>query len=495
MSNDTLSLLKAALARAGDPNELAKAFTFSQNSNPTQGLQPYDLEPAAKNLYPVLTPLRNRIPRVGNGKGSQANWKSVVALDPTAVHAGVSEGHRGGLISYTMKENFAAYRTLGMESSVTDEAELAAADFDDIRARASNMLLQSLMVAEEKVILGGNTSNNLGLTPTPTLVASNTGGTLPTGVTVSVICVALTFEGRNRSSMATGVQGQVTRVTADGYTENFGGGSAQKSAAATVTTGATNTGAIVAAITPVRGAYAYAWYVGTVGNEMLAAITGFSQYPVTALPVTGQLASVLPASDNSTNILIHDGLLAMIGNSTGGSYYQAATPGQGLTADGVGGIVEFDTVLQYFWDTLRLSPTSILVSSQEMLWIRRKILAGGAAAGQSSRFVFNIQQGQIVGGGMPKGYLNPFAMSGGPAEIPIELHPNMPPGTVLFMTETLPYPMNNITNVLQVKARRDYYQIEWPKRTRAYEYGVYSDQVLQNYFMPGFGVITGLAAA
>ena len=495
MSNDTLSLLKAALARAGDPNELAKAFTFSQNSNPTQGLQPYDLEPAAKNLYPVLTPLRNRIPRVSNGKGSQANWKSVTQLDPTQVHSGVSEGHRGGVIGYSMKENFAAYRTLGMESSVTDEAELAAADFDDVRARASNMLLQSLMVAEEKVILGGNTSNNLGVTPVPTLVATNTGGNLASALTVSVIAVALTFEGRNRSSMVTGVQGQITRTTADGYVESFGGGSAQKSASVSVTTGASSTNAVVASVVPVRGAYGYAWYVGTVGNEMLAGITSFSQFPIVALPVSGQLASALPASDNSTNILIHDGILAMVGNASGGSYYQAATPGQGLTPDGTGGIVEFDTALQYFWDTLRLSPTSIQVSSQEMLWIRRKILAGGAAAGQASRFVFNIQQGTIVGGGMPKGYLNPFAMSGGPAEIPIEMHPNMPPGTVLFMTEALPYPLNNISNVLQIKARRDYYQIEWPKRTRAYEYGVYTDQVLQNYFMPGFGVITGLAAA
>lgn len=40
-----------------------------------------------------------------------------------------------------------------------------------------------------------------------------------------------------------------------------------------------------------------------------------------------------------------------------------------------------------------------------------------------------------------------------------------------------------------------YYQIEWPRRTRAYEYGVYSDQVLQNYFFPGMTVLTGLSAA
>ncbi len=40
-----------------------------------------------------------------------------------------------------------------------------------------------------------------------------------------------------------------------------------------------------------------------------------------------------------------------------------------------------------------------------------------------------------------------------------------------------------------------YYQTEWPRRTRAYEYGVYTDQVLQNFFMPGMYVLTNLSPA
>ena len=43
--------------------------------------------------------------------------------------------------------------------------------------------------------------------------------------------------------------------------------------------------------------------------------------------------------------------------------------------------------------------------------------------------------------------------------------------------------------------RGDFYQTEWPRRTRAYEYGVYTDQVLQNFFMPGMYVLTNLSAA
>lgn len=494
MSNlDTLSMLKAALAQAGDPTQLAKADTFVQSSVATVGLQDYDLSPAVLNLYPVLTPLRNMIPRVGNGKSVQANWKAVTAIDTSSIRVGVSEGHRGSVIGVQTKEYFAAYRTLGAESAVTDEAALAAADFDDVRARAANTGLQSLMLAEEQIILGGNTSYALGVTPTPVLTTTVNGGAIPASTVVSVICVALTLEGRKYSSMSGGIPGLVTRTTADGFTESFGGGSAQKSASQTVTVGAGGANAVTATVAAVRGAYSYAWFAGTVGNEQLAAITYLNTTVITALPTGAQLASSLPASDNSTNTLVFDGLLTMAGNPANGSGYTVQPAGQGLTSDGTGGIVEFDTILQGYWDNLRISPSAIYISSQEMLWIRRKVLSAGLTTG--ARFSFNVQQNQIVGGGMPKGYLNPFAMGNGPTEIPLILHPNMPAGTVLFLTKELPYAMNNIDNMLQIRCRRDYYQTEWPRKTRAYEYGVYTDEVLQCFFMPGMWVLTNLSPA
>jgi hypothetical protein len=44
-----------------------------------------------------------------------------------------------------------------------------------------------------------------------------------------------------------------------------------------------------------------------------------------------------------------------------------------------------------------------------------------------------------------------------------------------------------------MRMRREYYQIEWPQRSRKYEYGIYADGVLQNYFPPSQGVITNIA--
>ena len=43
--------------------------------------------------------------------------------------------------------------------------------------------------------------------------------------------------------------------------------------------------------------------------------------------------------------------------------------------------------------------------------------------------------------------------------------------------------------------RSDYYQLEWPRRTNAYEYGVYADGALIDYFPPAGGVISNIAPA
>lgn len=493
MSQDVLALLKEALANGGAPLELAKA-TFQQATSPTSGLTAYDLEAGAKELYPVITLLRNEIPRVGGGVGLQSNWRAVTNVDTTNVNPGIAEGQRGGVTQIQTADFSAPYRTLGEETSVTEEAILAGATFDDVLARSTKTLLEMIMMREERVILGSNSANALGTTPTPTLTTATTGGAIAASTAVSVICVALTYDGWSVSSVANGVVGQYTRQNADGTSTVCNGGSAQQSAAASVTTGSGGANSVAAAVTPVRGAYAYAWYAGASGSERLATITSISKATITAVPTGTQLASALGVGDYSQNKLVHDGLLGFIGNAANNSYYNALSAGSGLTADGDGGIVEIDDALRYFWDNLRLSPTKMYVNSQEQVWLRKKIQES-AGSGSNIRFMFQQNQGAVVGGGMPKGYLNPFSMSGGPAEIPIQLHPYMPPGTILFVTDKLPYAMSNITDVMRIKARRDYHSIHWPVTTRTRYFGVYTDQVLEHYFPPSMGIITNISPA
>jgi len=491
--NDPKKSLRLIKTAFGSPEQLHPELTkaFTQSGTPTAGLTAYDLQPGALHLYPVDTPLRNRTPRVGTGIGTQANWKAITGINVNNVSAGLGQGNRGGVMATSSQDYMAAYRGLGLDDYVTFEADYAAQGFDDVKALAVQGLLRSLMIGEEKVILGGNTSLPLGTTPTPSLSTSTAGGALA-AQTWSVICAALTLDGYLGTTVTSGINGQIIRTNADGSQDTYGGGSAKKSANATIATTGT-TSQIAGIVAPVSGAVAYAWFWGAAGAEILGAITTINSVAITAAASGTQLASALTATDSSTNGLVFDGLLTQV--VKGGGYYAAqptgaAGVGTPLTADGTGGIVELDAALKWFWDYYRLSPTTIWVSSQEQLNITHKVLNSQNNGAQ--RFVINPQQGAIAGGDLVTSYLNKFSMQGAKS-IPILLHPNLPAGTILFDTDEIPYPLSGIGNVKQIKCRRDYYQIEWPLVSRKYQYGVYFDGVLQNYFPPAFGIITNIA--
>ena len=484
------ALAKSFAAPISDPRlpeGLAKS-TFSQSGSATSGLTAYDLEPGAKFVYPVLTPLRNEIPRVSGKGGIQANWRAVTAINSSGVRIGVSGGNRGGVQAVTTADYTAAYKGIGIESNVDFEAQYAGQGFDDIRAIAAKTGLESLMLGEELLLLGGNGSVALGTAPTPTLAALTTGGTLSNGTTL-VRCVAITLEGFVNSSVAGGVPGAITRTNADGSTDTFGGGSSQISAAGSITlAGGTSTQGIRATVTPVNGAVAYAWFWhGT--TPVLGAITTVPTVDILAA-ATGTQAITPFAADNSVNALSFDGLITQAYKAGSGAYVSNLL-GTNLTGDGEGGIVQIDVALKSFWDNLRLSPDCIWVSSQEALSISQLILSGGASS--NLRFTADMKEGMVAGGVMVKQYLNRFSMAGGNV-IPVRIHPNMPAGTILMTTSKLPYPLSNVGNVMQVRTRQDYYQIEWPLRSRKYEYGVYADEVLQHFFPPSLGVIGGIKA-
>lgn len=498
--SESLRLVREMMANAGGEMPLALAKAFLQPASATTGLQVYDLEAPAKLLYPVLTPLRNKIPRVGGGRGIQANWRAITAINPSRVSAGLGQGNRGGVIDQTVKEYLAAFRGIGLDNYVTFEADMSAEGFQDLKATAVQSLLRSLMIQEEMLILGGNGATGLGTTPTPSLTALTSGGSIATGTTVYVGCVALTLEGYGYASsvpLTVGLPGIMSRTNADGSVDQFGGGAAGPSATANVTTAA-NSATVTGHVAPVVGAFGYAFYLGTATNAMyLIQVSTLNSFTWTAaLPSSGQLFSTL-SGDNSVNSLVFDGFAAIAAKPASGAYWAAmptGTDGAGtpLTSDGSGGIVEIDTALESFWNNYKLGPSEMWVSSQEQNFFRRKVLNAPGGSTPLTRFTITTSQNQIRGGSAVRGYLNPFGM-GAADEIPIRLHPNLPPGNIMFLTDSLPYALNDVGNVYQMRMRKDYYQIEWPLRTRKYEYGCYADEVLQHYFPPSLGFITNIA--
>lgn len=492
-----------------DPERIKKA---GETITTATGLVAINLEAPSKNLYPVLTPIRNVLPRQGGGAGTQAQWRAVTALSgPSGVPGSpwLREGQRSARMSLTEVDKNTPYVTIGLDADVTFEAQSAARGFEDLYSTNGMRLLQQTMIMEEGVIFGGNRSTALGTTATPTLAASGSGATLP-AATYSVRVFALTHEGLINAGGVVSIAGisrQNTLTGADGQTYVVNGGSSAAGAAATqaVTLGQT----LFCSLAAIRGAVAYAWYVGTAGAERLERITTINSAAFTApLAGTGQtLASVTSAATDyskndgtgGNNAPAFDGLLYQVFNAANAATLTTlatGTAGVGtfLTASGRGTITEIDAILLSLWNSYRVSPDVIWVNAQEMINIAAKIF-GGTANGLLRATVAIGPDGKLTTGVSGIDYMSLLASAAnGSASIPIKVHPACPPGTILFWCQNLPaqYMSAGVPQVASIDARRDYYQIPWPQVTRRQETGVYAEVAMKCYFPQALAVLTNI---
>ena len=502
---------------------LNKADTIAQATN----LLWYDLSRIVQQTYPYreLIPLLSRLPRTPGDGGNAFHWKRITGINVQGVSAGVSEGNRGARIALGEQDMLAKFKTLGLESSTTFEARLGARNLTpEVLGLAVQSTLRSVRINEEAILVIGNASLPLGTTPTPTLVAGAVAGLTGTfsGATY-VACVALAgfgflnYKTYNSTSVTGGVPGQVTKVNADGSSDTFGGGSAAPSAIATVTP--TGTQCITATVTAVTGAMAYAWYVGSVNaaaSLFFAGITPSNQAIFTKVPAsTNQPLSNLYVGgnpqDNSTNILAQDGILtqmfgavtgpdpgrAMATNplipngvsfaASGAITYTMGNANTGLTIQG-SDISEFDTVFQTAWEQYKLGYDRIVMSATDMKNTFGAMLHQSSANNYRILFDADEATGRIVAGRKVTSYMNKFTNK----TLDVETHPFLPPGTILFYSDRMPYEVSGVGNIIEAKVRQDYYQIQWPWRSRRYEYGVYVDEGFPLYFAPGFAAITNI---
>lgn len=502
ITNDTLELIKKAQGYNND--QIAKTISTSTN------LSAYDLQAPAKNLYPVQTPIRNTLPRT-TGIGTATNWRTVRNIIGSGYDSmgWVPEGQRSARMSYLAQTLSASFRTIGEEDQATYEAINAGRGFEDIRARMTMRLLQKLMLKEESAIIGGNTSVVLATPAAPTMSVLDTGGAL-TPATYYAAVVALTYEGVKNSNMTTGVAISKDITGADGGTYTLSGGSSAVSAASAgqATTG---TKTLLMSTPVVNGALGYAWFVGTtsdLGTLRLQGITTINSFAMTTTPIgTGQTASAtgLSMTTNSTSNYAFDGLLYTAFNPTlvptttnaAGGYVKSlptGVPGVGstLTSSGRGSIEEIDDMLITMWNNHQISPTVIYCNAQEIRNISRKVLTG---AGSAPMVRYNVGENassmQLAASPFVDTYFNPITKQ----PLRIEVHPNLNPGTILAWADDLPaqYQSSEVPNVAEVRARQDYYQIDWPVTSRNQAVGVYCEEVLVVYAPFAIGIINNIA--
>lgn len=495
-----------------------KAFFGDLNKASVQlstGLLNYDLQAPAKNLYPVNTPLRNVIPRVKGNGGDSTHWKSVYGIGSSG-YGGmqwVPEGTRAPVMSVSSADQFALYTTFGQEISLTFEAWSGALGFEDEKSRNAIRLLQQTMLTEEVAIYGGNRDLKLGTPTTPTAQIANTGGTIGAG-TYLVSVVLLTAEGfrnwqQSGASLVTGIPTTITAQPAGGgstYTV-FGGSSAASLALGSLVI--TGTGVIDVQATPKLGAVAYAWFVGTAGNQRLQAVTTTSSTTFTVLNTTTSQNVTAITADHSYNdgtggssVSAFNGLLYSAFISAGlttpsstylpGAYVKML--GGKLTPSGSGTIVEIDNMLVSMWNGYQVSPSVIYVNAEQLKDITTGVFKGSSNASLLNYFTDpKTGYAEMMAGGVIGFYWNPFAMNGG-VKIPIKIHPFLPPGTILGWAENLPmqYQSPEVPNVAELRQRRDYYEIDWPLVTRQFVQGVYCEETLAVYAPFAMGVITDI---
>jgi hypothetical protein len=508
MTRESIALFAKYLANP----DIRKAITLAS------GPQAYDLEPEVKSLFPVNTPLRNQIPRFfSKARGDvQTHWQAVTAINTGVMPLPVNEGRRAGAVQSQFVSRTARYATLGLEDSVTEEARLAAQSYDDVDSRTVANLIWATMIGEEIQYLGGNNSYPLGTTNTPSLssVAPASGqanSSLTSAQTIYVKVVALTLEGYNRALRNGGVPvPQISRtvvgstLSAGPVSETLPGGVAQISAEASQAVG-TNNYYINASVALMAGAVAYVWYVGTAaGAELLYGTTTINSIQIGSVPSGTQAASALPASDNSAynnSPVGIDGIIPVIVQGSLGGVYSGlptGTIGIGTVMTTVAtSISQIDALLLQMWNNNQIGPDDMWVNAQELGNLTNHIFpAGGTnqvrfAMDVANQRTMNAQQFQVAAGITVGLYLNKFGI-GGPQLINVKLHPNVPPGTIVFTTRRLPYPNTNVPDIMRVRGQLDYHEIAWGPFTRSAEYGVYLRCTLQIYAPFSMAVLSNL---
>lgn len=509
---ETLEQMQPAMRES-----LARATTTGFTT--ALGAQGFELEAPAKFLVPVLSPFRNRISRRMSQIGSlNANWKAITGINVGNANPFVAFGVAGTVVQTTLSVYQAAYVPLALGDTVQMDAQVLAKGFDDLRARSGTNLLFALMIAEDRMLLGGQ-SFTLQTPGTPVVAFATTGGTIANATAVHAVVAARNIEGYylNLSNAAGTALGTAA------------GGGTVTSVNGTATTGGGTTNTATASVAAVAGAVAYDWYygasntayffVGTTTTNVGPTITALpgadAANPTAALPQvaparTGAGANVRTAFvDSSADVNAFNGLLAsMAGDvNAAGAYVTRATgtsSGAAFTSldnavlTGSGGTIsQIDAVLITLFNNFRISPTRMLMNAQQHLDASNKMVSTGAY----NTFLqgIDLDNRQVMAGGifMTK-YINKAA-NGMP--IIMETQPNLPPGTIILITEVLPYPNNEVNSVFEVETQMEYTQIEYAMSRAAgalggprYDLEVRAIEVFKNYFPAGCAAISNIAA-
>ena len=490
--------------------ELTKALSS------TDGFAGYNLEPWAKLMLPFFNGLRNRTPVDSAARGAlTAEWKVMMGFPSTfdfsSAGFGKAEAATGTALDASAVAFAAPYATQPILGGVNLEAVDAAREFDDPFGSETATLLAALFRLEEMMLIGGNY--------TALVDGSSDGAALAVGTgsytaTTYYVVTALTYQGCLANAAADTTPSANVRLG--------------ESAGQRVTTTSAGGSKLKAVLSwdPVPGALGYKIYAGSsksaatlvnpatciayvngktdsVGDAYVVETTGQQYVTVTSCEVYGAAtgAALGSQTDGTANTHSYEGYVAwaqkntMYGKALGSNHVTYDCAGQTLTPTG-SGIAEIDAILQGLWVNLKISPTLGVASANTINALTNALM--GINSGFTNRIDLTATRGGFTGGAYATGYVNKFAGSmidGTKPQVDFWAHPEFPDGTILFLTEKVPYAYSRESRGFALDVRRPYTYWDLARTTISYPFSLLVTQTLKCYHPAAQASITGLRVA
>lgn len=454
LSPETVESVRNQLAQMDRTKDLSLTSPISS------GLVAFDLEAPSKKLFPIQTPIRNRIPRK-KGIGTSHRFKVITGIsgsstgvndvypgivDSTATTFGNVNWLRPPKISYAGYDAVVPYSQFGLSDQASWSAEFSGQGFEDIRQLSQSSVLYASMLEEEKVIIAGR---GTGAGFAGALAA-------PTGVTATARAAAT-----GETAITGGGANIYAKVTADAGPF----GQSVLSAAVNVATGS----GVVDITVPTMpvGAPGIRVYVGT-GSSLpadaalwYAGRTGSNVFTIQgALPTSGVAASTVSA-DTSAYAAGYDGILATcLGASSG---YVSRVNGALNTANPG---TEFFKAFDVMYQNNGADPDEVMMNGSD----RRQLsdLLKTTAANYRVA-VMNVEAHGAMIGSMVIGLQNEVTTK----MVDLSTSRFIPQGVAPIISWQLPIPNSEVSDVWEMRLVQDYMGIQWPVNQLSYDYSSY----------------------
>ncbi len=475
----------------GLQNQISEAIgkNITLTSPLSTGLVPFDLVAPSRLIYPVYSPVRNKLPRVP-GQGTSRRTKVVTGVSGSQTGAsggkfvdlGIPELVTGSGSMQNWPLNLPGsgtqdsvdlnvpYKFWGLTESLSWLAQFSGQGFEDVSALANLILLQEFMLNEEAAHLA----------------ATSIALTTPSAATVAA---------RTANSGETALSGVTTNVFVKVTANNWYG----ETAASTGASVAWSSGQVVdVTVAPVAGAQWYNLYVSTGASAgtyylMKTQLGGLNFTLQGALPTTGTTAPTTDSGTYSPNR--QEGMISVLSGHSAGSSAVYPTGWQGgYVNQSVGDTLNtnvLNTAFQQLWDgpnAYRADPSEIIAEGGDVMRMSNSIISSGAS---NTAYRLFVEQSEVPGvrlGAAVSEFQNPITRS----PVKVVVHPWLTQGTALLQSYTLPFAWSNVSNVWEFVAVQDYLSISWPVIDASFRYSMFMYGALVSNAPQYCGLLQGL---